>query len=151
MLFFFETKVLLLITLLNIGDTLQISMPFERDDYNFRADALPVKDTRLLTENPLIFEVMSILYFSSSASSMASSRMEGLSLFWICTIGGYLYSSVSRLTRSNFFSFRNRESSFSKRCLGSSLIFPLNLRELFRWWSWASHREGANVVAVFPN
>jgi hypothetical protein len=42
------------------------------------------------------------------------------SLFCTCKIGGYLYSSVSFLTLSNFFSLMKRESSRSNLSLGSN-------------------------------
>ena len=152
MLFFFEIKFLLVITVLSIGETRQMSMPREGDDCNFRPVRFADRATPDLMEKPLILDVWSSLYFSSSFSSISSTSIEGFSLFWMCTMGGYLYSSVSFLTHSNFFSFKNMESSFSKRYLASSCTFPLPFMEPFLCvWVYKGFQWVATVVAVFPN
>ena len=81
MLFFFEIKFPVLITLLSIGDTLQMSIPREGDDCSFRAVRFPDSDTPDLMVNPVILDTCSSFYFSSSSSSTSSSSMEGFSLF----------------------------------------------------------------------
>lgn len=100
-LFLGAMKVSPIITSLSIGETRHISMLFKGlndylDDYCFW-----------------------------SISNRESSRMFGFSLLRIWTIGGYLYSIVSFLTFSNYFSPMKYCNSFSNFYLPSIYILLL--------------------------